>query len=138
MPRRKEYPLDIELKIPDEVSDRGFNTESQQDAAHILQTHWKGEFLELSKEHDEFSRGMYQKVYQRYFGPIESEKTFAEIYSEYDSLDEWRQATRLQEAAAQAGLGELDEEKLKIFKEGVRFGVELEIQREDIRRDLQN
>lgn len=136
MPRRKEYPKQIELKIPDEVSDRGFNTDAQQNAAHILQEHWDGEFLELADRFPDFSRGMYQKVYNRYFGPTGAEKTFEDIYSEFETLEDWRQQTRLQKAAEKAGLGTLDEDALKIFKEGVKFGVELDMMAEEIRRDL--
>ncbi len=142
MPRRSEYPTDIDLKIPDEVSDKGFNTDSQQEAAHILADHWNGSFTELSKKfpHDEGnpSRALFQKVYDRYFGPEGSEETFREIYSEYDSLEDWREASRLQKAAAQAGLGPLDDEALEVFKQGVRFGLELGVQQEEIRREINN
>ena len=130
MPRRNEYPLDIELLVPNEPS--SFATDSQYHAAQIMLEHWNGQFKALTKiedaEHGSWSRGMFQTVYNDYFGPEGSDETFGEIYHKFETLEDWREHKRLEgvrDAASAAGYEGLTDRELEIFKSGTKFGFEL-------------
>lgn len=150
MPRRKEYPQEIELKVPNTVADTmgsgdGFNTDAQYEAAQVILEHWDGgdtvrfkDLPELGVEmgYPNRTRGHYQNVFYDYFGfPDGYNLTFRELFDEFESLAEYRKQREIEsekQQAVQETMQSIDgrddvysKAEMEAFQQGMRFMFEL-------------
>lgn len=113
----KDAKLDeIELKRTD------FNTPEQQEAAERLVEEWPVNFADMEDLYDDYSRSLYQKVYNEYFGPHGDDRTLEEIRSEYGSIKDYKELRS--RGAIDLDKREFTGSELKAWKDGFREGWE--------------
>jgi len=92
---KRDYPKEVELKVEDRVrrgSPDAFNTEDQQQAARDLREYWPIQFKDLAEKTGRYTDGHYRHVLNAYFGPVDGELTFDEIWDEYGTMDKFYEA----------------------------------------------
>jgi len=115
----KDAKLDeIELKRED------FNTKDQEIVAKRLIDEWPANFNDLEEIYGDYSRSMYQKVYNDYFGSPDWPGTVAEIRDEFENVNEFKE---VRDRGNLPDDDEFDEDDLerrefKLYRKGFRDG----------------